>query len=136
MVSIKVFEIAHKKIINIIYDNGNSQLLREMCMDWVDILKKLAYESVDYTYKYKNKKATRVSIISDQDFDIPLTVHTAAPYRSDSTLTKEVIKTLPFKLKNGKKKPKILATDSGYINEKVKNQIKKMVTLIYPYIRK
>ena len=51
----KVFEIAHRRIINTIYDNGNT--LRNMCMDSADILNKLAYESVDYTYKYKNKKA-------------------------------------------------------------------------------
>ena len=124
---------AHEKIINIIYDNGNSELLRDMYLDSADILNKLAYESVDYTFKYKNKKGTRVSIISDDAYNIPLTVHIAAPYMHDSTLTEEVIKCLPFKLKNLKKKPKNLIADGGYINASVKYRLRKKVNLIYPY---
>lgn len=64
--NLNVFKIAHEKIINTIYDKGNSKLLSNMYLDSTDILNKLAYQSVDYTYKYKNKKATRVSIISDE----------------------------------------------------------------------
>ena len=103
-----------------------------MYLDSTDILNKLAYQSVDYTFKYKNKKATRVSIISDE-LDMPLTVHVAVPYMSDSSLTKEVIKTLPFKLKNGKRKPKNIITDGGYISAKNKYQLRKQANLIYPY---
>lgn len=103
--------------------------------DSTDILNKLAYESVSYTFKYKNKKGTRVSIISDDTYNIPLTIHIAPPFKHDCSLTKEVINNLPFKLKNQKKKPKTLLADSGYINETTKNQLKKKVNLIYPYIR-
>lgn len=64
---------------------------------------------------------------------IPLTIHIAAPYMNDSLLTKQVIKTLPFKLKNGIRKPKYMIADSGYINEKTKQQLRKQVNLVYPY---
>jgi Transposase DDE domain len=128
-----VFKITHEKIINTIYDNGNNELIRDMYLDSADILNKLAYESVDYTYKYKNKKATRVSIISDDIYDIPLTVHIAAPFMHDSELTEEVIKCLPFKLKNLKRKPKNLIADGGYINAFVKHKLRTKVNLIYPY---
>jgi len=60
--SFNVFKIAHETIINKIYNNGNSELLCNMYLDSTDILNKFAYESVDYTFKYLNKKATRVSI--------------------------------------------------------------------------
>ena len=118
--SFNVFKIAHETIINKIYNNGNSELLCNMYLDSTDILNKFAYESVDYTFKYLNKKATRVSIWSEELYDIPLTNNIAAPYMHDSSLTTDVIRSLPFKLKNMKRKPKNLIADGGYINEKTK----------------
>jgi hypothetical protein len=130
-----VFKLAHDKLVNTIYKSGKSKSLANMYLDSTDILNKLAYESVDYTFKYKNKKATRVSIISDDKFGIPLTFHIASPSTHDSLLTKEVINHLPFKLKNTKRKPKNLTADGGYINATTKHQIRKKANLIYPYRR-
>jgi hypothetical protein len=128
-----VFKIAHNILINKIYNDDKSKLPSDMCIDSTDILNKLAYQSVDYTYKYKNKKGSRISTITECKYDIILAVHLASPTRSDSTLTSEVIKSLPFKLRNGKRKPKYLIADAGYINEQMKRKLIKQVHLIYPY---
>ena len=77
----------------------------------------LAYESVDFTFKYKNKKATRVNLITD-DNQIPLTSYTCALPIADSQLTKITLEQLPIPIKNRKRKPVDLIADGGYQNQK------------------
>lgn len=69
------------------------------CIDSTDILNKLAYESVDFTYKFKNKKASKVSFIIDE-LDIPLVGHLCSPKINDSLLTEIIMNKLPFVLEN------------------------------------
>jgi transposase len=134
---LKVFEIAHNKIIQMINDKhytDNHNRLDMMLIDSADILNKQGYESVDYTFKYKNKKATRVTIIASEEL-IPLTSHICAPHIADSQLTKITVDKLPIPTKNCKRRPLNLIADGGYINEKEKIKLQRKVNLIYPYRR-
>ena len=97
------------------------------------VLNKAGFESVIYTYKYKNKKATRVNVISEDSLNIPLTTTITDALVNDSMSTLSVMKSLPIKTQNGKRKKTYLLADSGYINENIKNKLKKKINLVYPY---
>lgn len=129
-----IFKLAHKKVISRLDEIYFKNIkIKELYIDSTDVLNKAGYESVDYTFKYKNKKASRISLISEKSLDVPLTAIITAASVNDSTLTQEMVKSLPIKIQNGKRKKTYLLADSGYINEAVKNKLKQKIELIYPY---
>jgi transposase len=140
---LQVFQCVHSKIIKLIFgdqlsvrntniNKNDKQIERKLYIDSTDIINKAAYESVGYTFKYKNKKATRITIIAD-DRNIPLAADIVNASIPDSKLVQETLKCVPIELKNTKQNPIYLIADKGYINERVKKLIKRKVTLVYPY---
>lgn len=91
----KVFELAHQEIITRVFDKKHADYVETVHLDSTDILNKLGAESVSYTFKYKNKKATRATIISDDKYDIPLVAHITSCAKSDSQLSPATISKLP-----------------------------------------
>lgn len=128
-----IFKIAHCFICKIMEKNiGHHNFFKNMFIDSTDLLNKYGFEDVGYTFKFKNKKATRINIIVN-DKGFPLSLYVTSANVSDSKAIEKTINNIPIKIIGSRKYPKYLTADKGYINEKMKVKLKKKgINLIYP----
>ena len=63
---LNIFKIAHYTLCKIMEKKiGHHNLFKNMFIDSTDVLNKYGFEDVAYGFKFKGKKATRVSIIAN-----------------------------------------------------------------------
>lgn len=128
-----VFQFAHQKICELLSKNiGVHNLMETLFMDSTDVLNKYGFEDVNYSFKFKNKKATRVNVIVNQ-IGIPLSIYVTDASKYDSTLIEKTIDCMSVKIIGSRKYPKYLCADKGYTNHNLKKKLKlKGIYLIYP----
>lgn len=124
-----IFKKAHEKL-KLIYNKRrtikylfiDSAIIQNMnCSD---------KNKINYHYKMKTKKTTKLSIICDNNYVVN-SFEISSPKIHDSRLTKPLIKKIICKLKT---KPKLIG-DKGYISKRLKHKLiknKKRIQLITP----
>jgi transposase len=109
----------------------NQEHLEKIYIDSTDIMNKLGSEDVGRSYKYKFKKATKITIITDSN-GIPISIHITKASIHDAKLVESTIDKLQVKIITSKNYPKYLIADRGYISKTAKNNIKEVAELVYP----
>jgi len=125
----RIFEKAYIKLLNDYYKTNKQTKLKYQLIDTTFIRNKLGSENISLNKFYRNKKCSKISLLTDE-LGIPISIIYDKGSKADISFTKEninktLIKINTKKYMNNNKFKQTLLADKGYTSKQLKDDLSK-----------
>jgi transposase len=125
----RIFEKAYIKLLNDYYKTNKQSKIKYQLIDTTFIRNKLGSENISLNKFYRNKKCSKISLLTDE-LGIPISIIYDKGSKADISFTKEninktLIKINTKKYMNNNKFKQILLADKGYTSKQLKEDLNK-----------
>jgi hypothetical protein len=125
----RIFEKAYIKLLNDYYKTNKQSKIKYQLIDTTFIRNKLGSENISLNKFYRNKKCSKISLLTDE-LGIPISIIYDKGSKADISFTKEninktLIKINTKKYMNNNKFKQILLADKGYTSKQLKDDLSK-----------